>query len=321
MYTVNKNWSRAGNAYRDVFVNTLLAMMDENKRIMMLEADLGGASGTLKIRDTKPDHFVECGISEADMMGVAAGMSSEGIIPFTHTFGPFATRRAFDQVYMSGAYARNTINIWGSDPGFTAGANGGTHTTWEDVALMRTIPGAIVCDAADSVQFAWILREFAKYDGIHYVRAGRKNSWSVYAEGSTFEFGRGNIVRSGSDVLVVTAGQLVKDALDAAASFEKDGISVEVIDMFCIKPLDVELLLSEISGKKAVVTFENHGVIGGLGSAVAETIAEAGISVPFKRHGVIERFGQVGTPDWLQAEFHLTATDLEKTIRSLLILQ
>lgn len=318
MFTVSEDWGARGKLYRDTFVDTLLDMIDADDRVMVLDADLGGASNTLKIRDARPDHFVECGISEADMMGVAAGMSSEGLIPFVHSFGPFATRRTFDQIYMSGAYAHNTINIWGSDPGFTAGANGGTHTTWEDVALMRTIPNAVVCDAADSVQMAWILREFAKSSGIHYLRAAHKDSWHIYEEGSTFELGHGNVVRKGTDVLVVTAGQLVKDALDAAAELEKEGVSVEVIDMFCIKPLDVDLLLSEIPGKRAVVSFENHGVIGGLGSAVAEVIAEAGISVPFRRHGVAERFGQVGTPDWLQAEFHLTAADLEGTVRGLL---
>ncbi|MCI6273358.1 MAG: alpha-ketoacid dehydrogenase subunit beta [Coriobacteriaceae bacterium] len=318
MFTVSDDWGARGKPYRDAFVDTLLDMIEADDRVMVLDADLGGASNTLKIRDARPDHFVECGISEANMMGLAAGMSSEGLIPFAHTFGPFATRRAFDQIYMSGAYARNTINIWGSDPGFTVGANGGTHTTWEDVALMRTIPGAVVCDAADSVQMAWILREFAKSAGIHYLRAARKDSWHIYEEGSTFELGRGNVVRRGTDALVVTAGRLVKDALDAAAALEEGGVSVEVIDMFCIKPLDVDLLLSEIVGKRAVVAFENHGVIGGLGSAVAEAIAEVGISVPFRRHGVAERFGQVGTPDWLQAEFRLTSSDLEDTVRGLL---
>ena len=318
MFQLSKDFGAAGTPYRDAFCNTLIDMMKSDDRVYMLEADLGGASGTLKIQKALPDRFIEMGISEANMMGTAAGMSSEGLIPFVHTFGPFATRRAFDQVYLSGAYAHNTINIWGSDPGFTVGANGGTHTTWEDVALMRTIPGAVVCDAADPVQFEWIIREFAKSSGIHYVRAGRKASWKVYEEGSTFEMGKGNVIRQGSDVLIIAAGQLVKDAMDAAEDLEKQGISAEVIDMFCIKPLDAELVLSEAAGKKAVVTFENHGVIGGLGDAVASTLTEAGVSVPFKRHGVVERFGQVGTADFLQKEFKLTATDLEKTVKGLL---
>lgn len=309
---------KAGKAYRDAFVETLHDMMREDPAVVCLEADLGGASTTLKLKASDPARFVECGISEANMMGVAAGMSSEGMKPYVHTFGPFATRRAFDQVYLSGAYAHNTINIWGSDPGFTVGANGGTHTTWEDVAMMRTIPGALVCDAADTTQMAWILREFAKTTGVHYVRAGRKSSRDVYAPGSTFEMGKGNVVRQGTDVLVVSAGQLVADALDAADALEAKGVSCEVVDMFCIKPLDKDLVLSEIEGKKAVVTFENHGVIGGLGSAVAEVIAESGKAANFRRIGVEERFGQVGTVDFLQGEFHLTADDLVADVEAML---
>ena len=318
MFKLAEDWGTAGRPYRDAIVDTLIDMMKDNKSIVMLEADLGGASGTLKIQRELPEQFFECGISEANMMGMAAGMSSEGLIPFTHTFGPFASRRCFDQVYLSGAYAHNTINIWGSDPGFTVGANGGTHTTWEDVALMRTIPGSVVVDGADPVQTEWVVREFAKTEGVHCLPTGRKSSYKIYEEGSTFELGKGNVVRQGSDVLIVTAGQLLKDALEAAESLEKQGISTEVIDMFCIKPLDAKLLLSESAGKKAVVTFENHGVIGGLGDACASCLMEAGVSVPFKRHGVTESFGQVGTADWLQAEFKLTAADLEETVKALL---
>ncbi|MCH4083146.1 MAG: alpha-ketoacid dehydrogenase subunit beta [Olsenella sp.] len=318
MFKLADDFGTPGTPYRDAFNNTLIDVMKENDKVYMLEADLGGASGTLKIQKEMPDRFVEMGISEQDMMGTAAGMSSEGLVPFVHTFGPFATRRAFDQVYLSGGYAHNTINIWGSDPGFTVGANGGTHTTWEDMALMRTILGAVVCDAADPVQMAWIVREFAKTPGINYVRAGRKASFKVYAEGSTFELGRGNVIKQGTDVLIVSQGQLLKDAMEAAESLDAQGHSTEVIDMFCVKPLDVDLLLSEAKGKKAVVTFENHGVIGGLGDACASALMEAGVSVPFKRHGVTERFGQVGTMDWLQKEFKLTAADLEETVKALL---
>ena len=318
MFKLAEDWGAAGRPYRDAVVDTLIDMMTGDASIVMLEADLGGASGTLKIQKALPSQFIECGISEANMMGVAAGMSSEGFIPFVHTFGPFATRRAFDQVYLSGAYAHNTLNIWGSDPGFTVGANGGTHTTWEDVALMRTIPDAVVVDGADPVQTEWVVREFSKSRGIHYLRCGRKASYKVYEEGSTFELGKGNVIRRGTDVLIVTAGQLVKDALDSADGLEGQGISAEVIDMFCIKPLDIDLLVSESAGKRAVVTFENHGVIGGLGDACASALMEAGVAVPFKRHGVVESFGQVGTADWLQAAFKLTAADLEETVKSLL---
>lgn len=315
MFTLAKNRDEKGMELRAVMVDSIERAMAESDRVVAFEADLGGASGFTKIAKKFPDRFIQCGIAEADMMGVAAGMSSEGFIPFVHTFGPFATRRAFDQIFLSGAYAHNTINIYGSDPGFCVGTNGGTHTTWEDMALMRAIPGAIVCDAADETQLRWIVSEFAKLEGIHYVRANRKDVRNVYEAGSTFEMGKGNVLRQGSDVLIISCGQVVSDALDAAETLAGEGVSCEVIDMFCVKPLDEELVLSETSGKKLVVTFENHGVIGGLGDAVAATLAEAGAGVRLVRHGVKERFGQVGDPAWLQKEFRLTANDLVATIR------
>ncbi|OFK22193.1 transketolase family protein [Olsenella sp. HMSC062G07] len=318
MFELSRQVGAAGKPYRDTFADTLIDLMREDERVVMFEADLGGASLSTKIREAHPERYVQVGIAEANMMGMAAGLSSEGLVPFVHSFGPFATRRAFDQIFMAGGYAHNTIHIWGSDPGFTAGANGGTHTTYEDVALMRTIPGAVVADAADAVQMAWTLKAFAARGGINYLRTGRKESFQLYAEGSTFELGRGNVVRPGEDVLVVSAGQLLKDALAAADALDDAGVSCEVIDMFCIKPLDVDLLVAEAAGKRAVVTFENHGVIGGLGEAVASALLEAGVTPPFRRHGVVERFGSVGTPGYLQEEYGLTAADLVGTVRALL---
>jgi len=296
-------------------VETLQKLMKENDKVIALEADLGGASGFTKIEKSNPDRFINVGIAEANMVGVAAGLSVTGFTPFIHSFAPFVTRRVFDQIFLSGAYAQTTINIYGSDPGFCVGVNGGTHTTWEDVALMRTIPNAIVCDAADDTQMEWIIKEFSKLEGIHYVRGNRKVVPNVYKKGSTFELGKGNLIKEGKDVLVVVAGQLVSDALDAAQMLEKEGISVEVIDMFTIKPIDQELILKQVVNKKAVFTFENHSITGGLGSAVAEVLADNGIGVNLTRLGVNERFGQVGTPKFLQKEFKLTAEDLVEAIR------
>ena len=300
MFKLAEDRSATGADLRNVVMGTLQKLIAENDKIMMLEADLGGASNSLKIKESNPDNFIECGISEANMMGVAAGMSSEGYIPFVHTFAPFIARRAFDQVFLSGAYAHNTINMYGSDPGFSVAANGGTHTSFEDVAIMRTIPGARVFDVADAVQMAWVVEACAGMPGINYFRGDRKAIRNVYAEGSTFEVGKGNVLCKGSDVLIISAGRLVSDALDAAEELEK------------------QLILSEAKGKKAIVTFENHGVIGGLGDAVASVLAENAVAVPFKRHGIVEQFGQVGTADWLQKEFKLTAADLEATVKSLL---
>lgn len=314
MFQLAENRQEAGRELRDCVVETLQELMKDDDKITALEADLGGASGFTKIKNTNPERFIQCGIAEANMMGVAAGLSLTGFKPFTHTFAPFATRRVFDQLFLSGAYAGNTINVYGSDPGFSVASNGGTHTAWEDVALIREIPGAVICDPADDVQMEWIIKEFLKMEGIHYVRSNRKAVRNVYKKGSSFKIGQGNILKEGKDILIIAAGQLVSEALDCAEELEKEGYSVEVIDMFTIKPLDEKLLIKEAKGKSKIVTIENHSIYGGLGSAVSEVIAENGISVPVKRIGVKEKFGQVGTAEFLQEEFGLTAKQIKETI-------
>ncbi len=314
MFQLAENRQEAGRELRDCVVETLQELMKDDDKITALEADLGGASGFTKIKKTNPERFIQCGIAEANMMGVAAGLSLTGFKPFTHTFAPFATRRVFDQLFLSGAYAGNTINVYGSDPGFSVASNGGTHTAWEDVALIREIPGAVICDPADDVQMEWIIKEFLKMEGIHYVRSNRKAVRNVYKKGSSFKIGQGNILKEGKDILIIAAGQLVSEALDCAEELEKEGYSVEVIDMFTIKPLDEKLLIKEAKGKSKIVTIENHSIYGGLGSAVSEVIAENGISVPVKRIGVKEKFGQVGTAEFLQEEFGLTAKQMKETI-------
>ena len=314
MFQLAENRQEAGRELRDCVVETLQELMKDDDKITALEADLGGASGFTKIKKTNPERFIQCGIAEANMMGVAAGLSLTGFKPFTHTFAPFATRRVFDQLFLSGAYAGNTINVYGSDPGFSVASNGGTHTTWEDVALIREIRGAVICDPADDVQMEWIIKEFLKMEGIHYVRSNRKAVRNVYKKGSSFKIGQGNILKEGKDILIIAAGQLVSEALDCAEELEKERYSVEVIDMFTIKPLDEKLLIKEAKGKSKIVTIENHSIYGGLGSAVSEVIAENGISVPVKRIGVKEKFGQVGTAEFLQEEFGLTAKQIKETI-------
>lgn len=313
MYTLADN-REVGKELRVVVVDALKETMKNNEQVIALDADLGGASKWTDLIKTNPDRFINIGIAEANMVGVAAGLNLTGYVPFIHTFGPFATRRVLDQIYLSGAYSKNTINIFGSDPGVAAGHNGGTHTTWEDVALLRSIPNVVICDAADAVQMDWIIKEFSKLSGVHYVRGTRKGVRNVYTEGSTFQLGKGNLLKKGSDYLVVAAGQLVSEALEVAESFEENGETVDVIDMFTIKPLDKELLLERLAGKKMVITIENHSITGGLGSAVAEVLADNGLAVPLKRIGVDERFGQVGTPDFLQEEFGLTTEKIIEKI-------
>lgn len=316
MFTLADN-HEIGKELRATVVDALKETMAIDEKIVALDADLGGASKWTDLAKDVPNRFINVGIAEANMVGVAAGLSLTGYTPFIHTFGPFATRRVLDQIYLSGAYADNTINIYGSDPGFAAGHNGGTHTTWEDIALLRSIPKVVICDAADEVQMDWIIKEFAKLKGVHYVRGNRKGVKNVYAPGSTFAIGKGNLLREGQDCLIVAAGQLVSEALEVAEMLEEKGISTDVIDMFTIKPLDKKLLLERFGGKKAVITIENHSITGGLGSAVAEVLAENGLAIPLKRIGVDERFGQVGTPSFLQEEFGLTAEKILEQVKDL----
>lgn len=300
---------------RTVFADTLNALIEENPKIFVMDADLAGASKFGKVQKAHPDNFLNMGISEANMMCAAAGMSMRGYVPFVHTFAPFAARRSLDQIYLSGAYAKNTLNIYGSDPGVCVAANGGTHTSFEDVAVMRTIPEAMVFDPADGAQLAWLIRELVPLKGVHYIRANRKNTPNLYAEGSTFTIGKGNILREGTDVLLISMGEVLHDALAAAEELGRQGISVEVVDMFTVKPLDAELVCREAAGKKLVVTFENHSVIGGLGGAVAEAMAEAGCGVRLKRLGVNDQFGQVGTLEYLKEAYGLTKENCVKVIQ------
>jgi transketolase len=314
MWKLRKEFRKGSDELRMVFVNTLKELMKDNKNIVALDADLGTASKFLKIKEDYPEQFIDMGIAEANMVGVAAGMSLRGYIPFLHSFAPFVSRRVGDQIFMAGAYSQNTLNIYGSDPGICATHNGGTHTSFEDAGFYRAIPGSMVFEPADSVQLSWLIRKLASLKGVHYIRASRKQVPDIYEEGSEFVIGKGNILREGKDILIITCGLLIADAMEAATELEKGGMSIEVIDMFTLKPLDTETLKREIEGKKMVVTFENHNVFNGLGSAVAEVMADDGIGVPLKRIGINDQVGQVGSLEYLKREYGLTKDNLIRTI-------
>ena len=204
------------------------------------------------------------------MIGVAAGLAAEGFKPICHTFGPFASRRCFDQVFLSGAYAGNDITVLGTDPGVTAALNGGTHIPFEDVALYRTIPTAIIFDPTDIGQLENVLRQSVDLPGIKYIRVGRKDLPKVYEEGTAFEVGKALVVREGKDATVVAAGIMLGEALKAAEALAKEGIEIEVIDPVTIKPLDEETIAASAKKTGCVVVAENHSVHGGLYSAVLE---------------------------------------------------
>lgn len=303
---------------RKVYSSTLKEMIEEDKRVYVLEADLAEAISTNTLAESCKENFVNCGIMEANMVGVASGLSLIGKVPFVHTFSPFITRRDFDQVFLSGAYAKTNIKLFGSDSGIYAQHNGGTHTSFEDIALMRTIPGAVVMSVTDSHMFKNLLKQVKDIYGIHYFSGIRKNAYQIYDENETFEIGKGKIVRDGKDVTIVACGIMVMEAVKAAEELEKDGISAAVIDMFTIKPIDKELIIKYAEKTKGFVTAENHNIIGGLGSAVAEVLVENCPKV-LKRVGVQDRFGQVGTLDYLQEEYKLTSSEIIKKVKEIFV--
>lgn len=302
---------------RKAYSSTLDEMINEDKRVFVLEADLSEAISTNSIAKTNKKNYINCGIMEANMIGVASGLSLVGDIPFVHTFSPFATRRDFDQIFLSGAYAKTNIKILGSDPGIYTQHNGGTHTSFEDIALMRTIPTATVLSISDTTMMKNILRQIKDIYGIHYLSAIRKGSYKVYNDDEKFEIGKGKVLREGKDITIIACGIMVVEALKAADILEKEGIDVTVIDIFTIKPIDKELVKKYSKLTKGIVTAENHNIIGGLGSAVAEVIVENTL-VPMRRVGVEDRFGQVGTLDYLQKEYKLTAEEIVNKVKELL---
>lgn len=308
MWEISKN--RKDKELRKTFVETLDRIMGKDPKVVLCEADLGGASGTINLKDKYSKQYIQMGISEANMIGSAAGMSIRGYIPFIHTFAPFTTRRALDQIFISGAYAGNTLNIYGSDPGFCAGANGGTHSTYDDISIMRAIPNTMVLAPADSVCFEWCIEQMYKRKGVNYLRGNRKDNIKIYEDGSKFELGKGNVLKKGKDITIFVIGELVYYALKAAEELEEKGISAQVVDMFSIKPFDKNLVKESLKNKKLAVSFENHNVIGGLGSIISETITDNGLSTKLIRIGVEERFGQVGTPEDQRIDYGLTKENI-----------
>lgn len=291
---------------RDAYCKALMAMAEKDKRIVALDADLIGSSGMKPFFAAYPDRAIQCGIAEANMIGVAAGLSLTGKVPFCHSFGPFATRRVCDQIYVSGAYAHLNIRIVGSDPGVTAAYNGGTHMPFEDMAVLRGIPEIVLLEPCDPVALDDIVRQLADVYGIYYIRMVRKNSTAIYAPGSTFEIGKGNRLRNGTDVTLIASGIMVEEALIAAEQLAEEGVSARVVDMFTWKPIDEELIALCAEETGCIVTAENHNIYGGLGSAVAEAAAKT-IPVPIEMVGTDDRFGQVGNESFLRGEYRLTA--------------
>ncbi|HHX36539.1 MAG TPA: transketolase family protein [Clostridiaceae bacterium] len=299
---------------RQAFCQSMIALAEENKDVVLLDADLMSAMGTKPFAKRFPERTVDCGVQEANMIGVACGLAVQGKIPFAHTFGSFATRRACDQVFLSGAYNKANVKIIGSDPGVTAAYNGGTHMPFEDMGIMRGIPTMTVIEPTDNVMLSYLIPLISAAYGIFYMRLVRKGVKKVYEEGSEFEIGKAVKLRDGKDATIVASGFCVPEALSAAQILAEQGINVRVLDMFTWKPIDEKAIVSAASETGAIVTAENHNIINGLGSAVAEVLATTEYA-PLVRVGVEDEFGEVGPISYLRKRFGLTDEKIVDSVK------
>lgn len=304
-------------AMRDAYCETLIELASKNHKIVHLDADLLSCIAMGPFQKKFPERTFDLGIQEANMIGVAAGMSAVGLVPFAHSFAPFASRRCYDQIFMSCAYAKLNVRILGSDPGITAAFNGGTHMPFEDMGILRNIPDITIIEPADTVMLRDMVTKTAEMYGVFYIRMLRKNPVKIYEEGSTFEIGKGVTVREGNDVTIISTGIMVKEALDAAEKLSQEGISARVVNMFTLKPIDRELIIQCAEKTGAIVTAENHSIINGLGSAVSEVLSE-NIPVPLERVGVRDLFGQVGPVNYLREAYNLTSDEIIKRVKKVL---
>ena len=302
---------------RKVFANTMNKMMTDDSEVVYLEADLAGAIGTVQLLEQFPNQAFDLGIMEANMVGVGAGMSLKGKIPFVHSFGTFASRRCADQTFMAGCYNKANIKIVGSDPGISAEANGGTHMPFEDIGIYRSYPEMTILDVAEPYLLEQVLHQMKNNYGTMYIRFPRKDKETYYTGTEEIKIGKGNTLKEGTEATIIASGIEVKAALEAAEELEKENISVRVVDMFTIKPLDKELVLKCSRETGAIVTAENHNKQGGLGSAVAEVLAEEA-RVPFRRIGVPDCFGEVGSRKYLAEKFGLTAKDIVERVKQVI---
>lgn len=294
---------------RKILCNELDKLMEKDERIVVIDADLASAMGTLPLRNKYPERAFDAGIAEQNMAGIAAGMAAYGFIPFISSFTAFVTRRICDQIDVSIAYAKRNVKILAGDPGIAAQLNGGTHMSMEDIGVLRSIPDMVIFEAVDGVQLAKALPKIVEYPGPVYIRVFRKVTPSVFKEDYEFDLFKADMLKEGKDVSLFATGIMVEQALKAAEKLKEEGIEAEVINIHTIKPIDKEAVISSARKTGAVVTCENHNVIGGLKSAVAEVLIEE-YPVPLKAIGVQDHFGEVGKIDYLMKKYHMTWEDI-----------
>lgn len=302
-------------ATRESYGNALVELGAEHDNLIVLDADLAAATKTGVFKKAYPDRHIDCGIAECNMMGIAAGLSTTGIVPFASTFAMFAADRAFEQVRNSIGYPHLNVKIGATHAGISVGEDGATHQCNEDIALMRTIPGMVILNPADDVEAKACVKAAYEYNGPVYLRFGRLavpviNDRPDYK----FELGKGVVLREGKDVTIVATGLCVSSALEAAEKLAADGIDAKIINIHTIKPLDEELIVAAAKETGKVVTVEEHSVIGGLGSAVCDALAEK-CPVPVKKIGVQDVFGESGPAAALLAKYKLDGEGVYEQVK------
>lgn len=300
-----------GTATRAAYGHVLKTEVYKNPNVVVLEADLGNATKSNAFKEVAPERYFNMGISEQDLIGTAAGFAAAGKIPLASTFAVFATGRAFEQVRNSVCYPKLNVKICATHAGLTVGADGGSHQAIEDISLMRTLPNMTVINPADAKEAEAAVLAAIDYQGPVYIRLGRAETKDIHDDSYHFEWGKAEVLRQGSDVSIFATGIMTAKALDAAETLAKQGIQAEVINVHTIKPLDEETVIASAKKTGKVVTAEEHSIIGGLGSAVAEVLA---CQCPTKQAfvGVQDSFGESGSPDDLLEKYGLTAEVIVK---------
>ena len=304
-------------ATRQAYGEVLVELGANNKDLVVMDADLSKSTMTVGFSKAFPERFFNMGIAEQNMYGVAAGLAASGKTVVASTFAMFATGRAFEIIRNSIGYPHLNVKICATHAGVTVGEDGASHQAIEDIALMRTIPGMTVLNPSDGVSARKAVEAAVAMEGPVYVRLGRAAVPIVYDEDMDFEIGKGILVKDGTDVTIVATGIMVNEAMQAAEKLEAEGISVRIIDIHTIKPIDEEIIVKAAKETRGIVTAEEHSIIGGLGSAVAEVTAK-NAPAKIRMIGIQDRFGQSGKPDQLMAEYNLTADDIVKACKELL---
>ncbi len=305
-------------ATRESYGETLAELADEYKNLVVLDADLAAATKTGVFKKACPERFFDCGIAEANMMGVAAGLSTCGMIPFASTFAMFAAGRAFEIIRNSIGYPHLNVKIGATHAGISVGEDGATHQCNEDIALMRTIPGMTIVNPADDVEARAAVRSAVEFNGPMYLRFGRL-AVPIFNDKDTYEFelGKGVLLRDGKDITIIATGLMVSEAITAGEELEKAGIDARIINIHTIKPIDKDIIFKAAKETGRIVTVEEHSIIGGLGSAVADVVTEL-CPVPVHKIGVNDVFGFSGPGDKLLKEFGLSSENIIATVKKVL---